>query len=118
VCLGNLYCDLSNPDGLGVCRSLPKPDEGCGLFLPCLGMNQICELGTCVARPAAGQPCFEGTCAPGLFCSDALDPAEPTCQPPLPDGRDCNQPDQCQSHICSGTKDAIGQCQPWSAHCP
>jgi hypothetical protein len=115
VCMGNLYCDLSNPVGFGVCRSLPKHDEACGLFLPCIGKDQVCESGTCVTRPGKDQPCIEGVCLPGLFCTDQLDPANPTCQPLLIDGGgSCKQPDQCQSHICSAT----GQCQQWVDPCP
>jgi hypothetical protein len=119
VCLGNLYCDLSNPEGFGACRSLPKHGESCGTFLPCIGKNEICESGTCVTRPGEGEPCFEGVCLPGLFCNDRLDPVTPTCKRPLMDGEgDCNGPDQCQSHICNGNKDAPGQCQRWMDICP
>jgi hypothetical protein len=117
-CLGNLYCDLSNPDGFGVCRPLPGPGGGCGTFLPCVGRNEVCEQGTCVTKPDVDQPCFEGTCLPGLFCTDQLDPTNPTptCKRPLMDGQDgCNQPDQCQSYICNAT---TSKCQSWSDTCP
>lgn len=117
VCLGNLYCDLSNPIGFGTCRSLPKHGESCSLFLPCIGKNEVCNAGACVTRPGAGEPCVQGACLPGLFCTDALGIANPTCEPRLADGEGaCNQPDQCQSYICDA--DATGQCQSWMNSCP
>lgn len=117
-CLGNLYCDLSNSEGLGVCRSLPKHNESCGPFLPCIGKNEICHLGTCVTRPGKGQPCLDGACLRGLFCGDQLDLANPVCRALLEDGQDCQQSDQCQSHVCNENKDTSGQCQPWQNTCP
>jgi len=118
-CLGNLYCDLSNPQGFGVCRELPKHGEGCGLFTPCVGQNERCERGLCVARAAVNQPCSDGDCLPGLFCTDQLGATNPVCRDRMTDGElGCNQPAQCQSYICDGSQSASGECQPLQTTCP
>lgn len=118
-CFGNLYCDLSGA-GLGVCRPLPSNGQPCGALLPCLGQTQRCGAGgVCVERSDLGDPCTDGSCLPGLFCSDQLGEANPVCRAPLADGAsECNQPAQCQSHICSGDESAPGSCQPSQTSCP
>ncbi|TMQ16498.1 MAG: hypothetical protein E6J90_23630 [Deltaproteobacteria bacterium] len=113
-CLGNLYCDLSNPDGFGVCRSLPTLDETCSFLRPCIGQNLRCsdpDQGVCIPRTGLGQPCTDGTCLPGLFCTDQLGAAKPVCRAPFADDETgCMQDAQCRSHICTGDQATAGKC--------
>jgi hypothetical protein len=119
-CLGNLLCDLSNPAGFGVCRSLPRRGEPCNPLVGCIGQSDRCgEQGTCIPRTAAGQPCVDGTCLPGLFCTDQLGAANPVCRVPFADGESgCKQGAQCQSRVCSGNEATPGRCQPAQSMCP
>lgn len=116
-CLGNLYCKLP-ASGLGVCAALPKDGESCNALLPCVGANEICQSGTCVARPGVGEPCASGVCQRGLFCAaGSTGPAR--CRAPLANGiRGCHSPEECESHICSGDLAQPGVCQPYQAECP
>jgi hypothetical protein len=119
-CLGNLYCDLSGTQGFGVCRSLPTHGEsGCSLFLPCIGVNDICTNGVCLERDDINEPCSDGTCLPGLFCTDQLGAASPVCKARLADNTaGCNQPGQCQSYVCGSNGSILGDCQPSQSTCP
>ncbi len=118
-CLGNLYCDLSNPTGFGVCRSLPGRDEACSDFRPCLGLNNYCEQGVCLPRKGPSQPCAEGSCLPGLFCTVQLGAASPVCRVLFADREQgCKRDAQCQSHLCSGNETTAGQCLPAQSTCP
>jgi hypothetical protein len=117
-CLGNFYCKMP-PSGLGVCAPFPTHGEGCSLFLPCVGANEICEAGVCIARSDVGQPCMEGTCQRGLFCAPRAGGGSPVCQEPLADGQmGCRRPEECESYICSGNPNQAGVCQPYRAVCP
>jgi hypothetical protein len=120
-CLGNLYCDLSNPGGLGVCTPLPTLGQsGCSLLVPCLGrLNRCDSKGQCVGRDQVGQSCTNGTCMPGLFCTDQLGAASPVCSAPMIDGASgCNRDSQCQSYICDGNQATPGPCRPLEPRCP
>jgi len=119
-CLGNLHCDLSNPQGLGVCRSLPVLNEACSPFLPCIGQNVRCDdQGMCVPRAGLDEPCTDGTCLPGLFCTDQLGVAPPVCRAPFADNESgCRQNAQCQSQICTGNQTTVGQCLSAQLTCP
>lgn len=117
-CLGNLYCYRPNLNEMGACRLLPKHGEGCADY--CIGINEHCERGLCVTRPGVGDPCSNGSCRTGLFCTDELDATNPgVCRSRLQDGEgECNQPAQCQSYICSGGQGRPGSCQPTLNTCP
>src|SRR5262249_6349447 len=103
-CLGNLYCDLAGTTGFGVCKPIPVHGQACSPLLPCLGVDQRCSSqGQCVDRSTVNQSCTDGTCMPGMFCSDQVGAANPVCTAPLADGvLGCNRPAQCQSHVCDG----------------
>ncbi len=120
-CLGSLYCDLSNPTGLGVCRTMPQLNQACSDFLPCTGIHNQCVNGTCQPRLASGASCANPAlaCDVGLFCTDQLGEANPTCRPLFADGElGCRRDSQCQSHLCSGTASSAGECRPALSSCP
>jgi hypothetical protein len=121
LCRGNLSCDLSAPDpqGLGVCRSLPVLNEACSIDSGCIGANVYCAHGTCVTRPGLGDMCPDGTCRPGLFCTGQLGDAMPICRVPFADGQSgCKQNEHCQSHLCTGNVTVAGTCLPTQSMCP
>jgi hypothetical protein len=111
-CLGNLVCDLSNPRGLGVCRPLPGRDQPCSFLVPCLGQTLRCgDQGVCIPRGDVGEPCRDGTCLPGQFCTDQLGSTAPKCQRLFEDGASgCRADAQCASHICDGDASTPGTC--------
>jgi len=119
-CFGNLYCDRSNSQSLGVCRPLPTDGEACSVLLPCVGQNERCsDQGMCIPRTGLNLPCTDGTCIPGLFCTDQLGAAGPVCRAPFADNElGCKQDAQCQSHICTGNQTTAGQCLPAQLTCP
>jgi len=118
-CLGNLVCDLPLGSDFGTCKPIATHGHACSGQLPCLGVDQRCSGGVCVDRSTAGQTCVDGTCQPGLFCSDQLGATKPVCTAPLADGQSsCNQPSQCQSHVCGGDESANGSCRALQAACP
>lgn len=73
-------------DAQGVSRCQPRLQLGdaCPSEISC-DAETICEDGTCVALPRAGEPCrpwLDGSyqiCAPGSYCDE--DPVAPTCWP-------------------------------------
>lgn len=121
-CLGAMYCDLSNPTGLGVCRNLPTGEEPCNSLLPCAGVHQQCgATNHCELRIQNGQSCSNPdlVCDVGMFCTSALGMPGPTCRPQFADGESgCLQDYQCTSHLCSGSFSSPGQCLPGLSTCP
>ena len=119
-CFGNLYCDLSGGPGFGVCKALPVHGQTCSGLHPCLGVDQQCSpQSVCIDRFDAGETCSDGTCQPGLFCSDQVGAANPVCTARLDDGATgCNKPAQCQSYVCDGDANAVGGCQARNNTCP
>lgn len=121
-CLGGMYCDLSNPNGLGVCRNLPVGEEACHSLLPCAGIHKQCGAsGHCEPRLQSGQSCANPNlvCDVGLFCTSILGAATPICRPRFADGESgCTQDYQCQSHLCSGSPTSPGQCMTGQSTCP
>src|SRR5262249_42983954 len=81
-CLGNLICDLTgSTTGFGVCRPLPVHGDACNWAVPCVGVDQRCsDQGQCVDRTDVGHSCTDGTCLPGLFCTDQVGAANPVCR--------------------------------------
>jgi hypothetical protein len=69
VCAVGSYCDIN----AGKCAGPPPPGQPCATdqaVKPC-DAKGVCENGTCVALPGAGQACYEpsgGACAPGFWC--------------------------------------------------
>lgn len=120
VCFGNLLCVGANGTVLGACRPLPGLNENCDPSVGCVGRNHRCRSdGNCVQRTGLNMPCKDGECLPGLFCTDQLSPTNPVCRALFADGdMGCTQDAQCQSHICSGSPSAAGQCLPSRSTCP
>jgi hypothetical protein len=117
-CLGNLYCKMP-ATGLGVCTALPGEGGGCSALLPCVGANEICQSGKCVMRPGTGEPCSSNVCQRGLYCAPGAAGAAATCHAPLGNGQfGCHAPEECESHICSGSAAQAGVCQPYRTTCP
>jgi hypothetical protein len=88
------------------------------------------ELGTCEAprTPAAGQPCFNGRCAAGLWCNQAPTLVPGTCADPSAAGGPCLAGDDttCASgltcnggtHTCQTPSTAGGPCSAdWIKTC-
>lgn len=119
-CLGNLLCDHPNVDVLGVCRPMPQINDACSALVPCVGQNLRCSPeGKCVQRTGLNLPCTDGTCLPGLFCTDQLGDSNPVCHAPFADGESgCKQDAHCQSHICTGNVMMAGDCRPAQFVCP
>jgi hypothetical protein len=112
-CHGNLYCSG------GTCHSLPVLGQSCGALTPCAGANTVCDKGSCVMRSEVGHACSQDLpCKPGSFCTPALATVPPTCAVPQAAGATCNDPSQCDSHLCSGSATKSGVCQPWLDPCP
>lgn len=117
-CFGNFYCKMP-PSGLGQCTPLPQLGEACSAFVPCAGATNLCEAGICVTRSGGDAPCTDGTCLPGMFCAPRGGGGAAVCQSPMPDGaQGCRRPEECESHICSGTALQPGQCRPRRTVCP
>ena len=81
----------------------PMPGEGgycgapglCAPDLLCDAMSQ-----TCVAEPAAGEPCvFLNDCGDDRWCDDSLG-MPGVCQDLIPDGMPCSGAEQCESGSC------------------
>ena len=85
---------------------------GAACSFPICGAGQgLCVAGTCVARPAGGQPCGPGgACAVGLLCIDEL------CAAPVAAGGACASDDACAPPLrcvagaCAALKDVAGAC--------
>ncbi len=77
---------------LGLCDawfySVTPIGEACS-FPICAGGDGYCPEGSCVARPAAQDPCQGYECAPGLLCLDG------TCAPPGGGGALCDADEGC-----------------------
>jgi hypothetical protein len=118
-CLGNFHCAVTSAVSFGECLSLPTHGQPCSALLPCIDVNERCGAGQCVERDDIDEPCTDGTCKPGLFCTDQIGAANPVCKARLPDGATgCNRPSQCESYVCSGNSSAPGDCQPRLSTCP
>jgi hypothetical protein len=121
LCRGNLFCDRSqvDEDSLGVCRSLPMLNEPCSDFTGCIGANVRCVQGQCVPKAGPEEPCPDGKCLAGLFCTQELGDANPLCSALFVDGQSgCKQDAHCQSHLCTGDPTTAGQCLSAQATCP
>jgi hypothetical protein len=122
LCRGNLICDVSAPDpqGLGVCRSVPVLNQPCSDSTGCIGANVYCAAGTCLPKPGPGDMCPAPghVCRPGLFCTDQLGDSTPICRVPFADGESgCKQDAHCQSHFCTGNDTMAGECLPTQSTC-
>jgi hypothetical protein len=65
------FCKPSDTDmGPGICSRLAVRGEECSPNLGCDDLRDYCDPGsnTCVALPAVGQPCANGSCVPGASC--------------------------------------------------
>ena len=103
LCEPGLVCE-SAASGGGLCRP-PSDTNGseCKRAVPnqC-PLEQVCdaeapgEIGQCVDRPVAGEPCINRSprCAPGHIC------VEDTCLELLDNGAHCDFSEECLSGIC------------------
>ncbi len=116
-CLGlDSWCKGATANKAGVCTLLPKKGEACeaanpaaGLFESCFGENLVCNpVGKCAEAPIKGQPCYQGQCNEGLYCSAGL------CAGPSKLGETCDStPDnQCDDGLtCTAGKCAKAACK-------
>lgn len=72
ACVIGVACTsrFCGPDG----RCGPRPGAGQSCEFVC-EVGLVCDAGTCVAPPSAGQPCVQGVCAEGWQCN-AMDRCE------------------------------------------
>jgi hypothetical protein len=94
MCGIGLACLADAASGQTHCRPLPTVGESCMNALPCAA--GVCDAGTCVALPNAGQPCHRWlddyfVCAEGLYCDERG--AAPTCTARKAAGESCSPTD-------------------------
>ena len=125
LCASGLFCGLSADFMTQSCKPQAEVGAACeiGLLNPCVA-NAVCDgldlenmvfTGTCVALPAAGEPCRleegpDGTQQPGLTpCTAGLrcDPSTVTCARPKALGEACTDSSICLSSRCAS--DDAGQ---------
>ncbi|MHB1844717.1 MAG: hypothetical protein ACYCWW_07780 [Deltaproteobacteria bacterium] len=101
----------------GSCEAPPAPGQPCATTngeAPC-AQGACCNVATCVAYAAAGQPCQPGGCsaAPCDPASDFCGATSLKCTPLIANGQPCDPGDfigySCQSGVClAGTCQAAG----------
>ena len=69
VCSGDLWCDTQTDPMLPACRARIPNGERCAGHSQC--ESGFCPNAFCFERPALGEECPAGICAPGLACDGA-----------------------------------------------
>lgn len=117
TCDGPLFCVN------GTCTDVVPPivavgaacwDVKAGLSLGRCEADATCDTdaGTCVALPAAGEPCHYGTCASAAYCSYDDVPSG-VCVTRAPGGVGCGEDRECASRVCldGACRDAAWVCR-------
>jgi hypothetical protein len=94
MCGIGLVCLADPASGSTRCRPLPDIGESCMNALPCAA--GVCDAGTCIALPSAGQPCHRWldeyfVCAEGLYCDERG--GAPRCTARKAAGESCSPTD-------------------------